>query len=279
MHKILVPVDFSEYAESALKAAADVAKKKNSELYILHVIEVAEPIMGTGSVVVDDEKILFFSQLAKKKLSEFLAKDYLKGIKLTNIIEVGPTYHSITRNIDKFDIDLIVMGSKGTSGIQGFFIGSNTEKVVRHSSVPVLVIKNKQMDLTFRKIVFVSDYDEENLSAFKKAQNFSRDFGTELKLMYVNTYGDDPDEISRINNKIKNFVEKASASFNPEDVVIYEDDDVDDGILRGAKSIQADCIVMATHGRRGLSHLFNGSIAEDVVNQSKIPVLTFKIEN
>ncbi len=279
MHKILVPVDFSEYAESAMKAAADIARKKNSQLYILHVIEVGEPIMGTGSIVVDDEKILFFSQLARKKLTEFLAKDYLNGLNVTNIIEVGPTYHSITRNIDKFDIDLIVMGSKGTSGIQGFFIGSNTEKVVRHSTVPVLVIKNKQMDLAFRKIVFVSDYTNENISAFRKAQNFAEDFGADLKLMYVNTQGDEPEDIKRIHDRIKTFVENTSSTFNPDDVVIYEDDDVDDGILRGARFIQADCIVMATHGRRGLSHLFNGSIAEDVVNQSKMPVLTFKIEN
>lgn len=279
MHKILVPVDFSELSENALKAAADIAKKKNSELYVLHVIEVGEPMMGTGAILVEDQNILFFSKLAKKKLHEFLAKDYLNGIKVTNIIEVGPTYNSITKNVDKFDLNLIVMGSSGTSGIEGFLIGSNTEKVVRHSSVPVLVIKNKSVEVRLNKIVFFSDYDEESLSAFKKASDFANDFGAELKLMFVNTKGESADRLQKIDDRISAFLNKAGTSLNSKDAIIFHDDKVEHGILNGANSAQADCIAMATHGRRGLSHLFNGSIAEDVVNHSKIPVLTFKIES
>lgn len=277
MHKILVPVDFSELSESALRAAANIAKKKNSEIHVLHVIEVAEPIMGTGAIQVEDENILFFSQLAKKKLSEFLNKDYLNGVKVTNIIKVGPTYNSITSNIDKFGIDLIVMGSKGTSGIEGFLIGSNTEKVVRHSSVPVLVIKNIKAEVNLQKIVFVSDFDDENTSAYKNAVNFARDFDAELSLMYVNTKKDNEKNQKKIKDKIAGFFRYLDSNINPEEVIIHHAENVEDGILEGANSIGADCIAMATHGRRGLSHLFNGSIAEDVVNQSKIPVLTFKI--
>lgn len=278
MQKLLVPVDFSEYSESALRTAADICQKKGSELFVLHVIEVGEPIMGTGEIQVDDANLLFFSQLAKKKLSSFLDKAYLQGIKITNIIELGPTYHSITRNIDKFNIDMIVMGSKGASGLEGFLIGSNTEKVVRNSSVPVLVIKNKNMDVRFEKIVFVSDFDEENKSSFKKAQNFAEGFNAELKLMYINTKGDGYENREKINGEISEFLKNTGSAFNSDEVLIYNDDSVEHGILNGANSIDADLIAMPTHGRKGLAHLFNGSIAEDVVNHSKIPVITFKID-
>lgn len=278
MHTILVPVDFSEHSESALKAAADIAQKKGSELYVLHVIEVGEPIMGTGEIQVDDANLLFFSQLAKKKLSSFLDKEYLEGIKITNIIELGPTYHSITRNIEKFNVNLIVMGSKGASGLEGFLIGSNTEKVVRNSSVPVLVIKNKMMDVHFQKIVFVCDFDEENKSAFKKAQNFAEDFKAELILMYVNTKGDGFENKEKINTKIADFLKNTASAYRFDEVLVFNDDSVEHGILNGANSIKADLIAMPTHGRKGLAHFFNGSIAEDVVNHSKIPVITFKIE-
>lgn len=278
MHTILVPVDFSEHSESALKAAADIAQKKGSELYVLHVIEVGEPIMGTGEIQVDDANLLFFSQLAKKKLSSFLDKEYLEGIKITNIIELGPTYHSITRNIEKFNVNLIVMGSKGASGLEGFLIGSNTEKVVRNSSVPVLVIKNKMMDVHFQKIVFVCDFDEENKSAFKKAQNFAEDFKAELILMYVNTKGDGFENKEKINTKIADFLKNTASAYRFNEVLVFNDDSVEHGILNGANSIKADLIAMPTHGRKGLAHFFNGSIAEDVVNHSKIPVITFKIE-
>lgn len=278
MQKILVPVDFSKYSDSALKAAADIARKKDAELFVIHVIEVGEPIMGTGGISVDDENLLFFSQLAKKKLSEFLQKEYLDGIPITNIIELGPTYHSITRNIDKFGIDLIVMGSKGASGLEGFFIGSNTEKVVRNSDVPVLVIKNKLMNVHFKKIVFASDFDKEDLSSFKKAQQFANMFNADLKLMIVNTKRDDAEHEAKLSNDIQQFLKAAGAAFDPDDIMIYHDHKVKEGILNGAESIDADLIAIPTHGRKGLAHLFNGSIAEDVVNQSDTPVITFKIE-
>lgn len=279
MQTILVPVDFSKYSESALKVAADIARKKESELYVLHVIEVGEPIMGTGEIQVDDANLLFFSQLAKKKLHEFLQKDYLKGIKITNIIELGPTYHSITRNIDKFNVNLIVMGSKGSSGLEEFLIGSNTEKVVRNSSVPVLVIKNELMDVHFQKIVFVSDFDKENISSFKKAQRFAATFNAELKLMAINTHGDGFENVQKIKDTIRKFIEISGTAYEPEDVIVYQDHKIEEGILNGAKSINADLIAIPTHGRSGLSHFFNGSIAEDVVNHSEIPVITFKIES
>lgn len=278
MQKILVPVDFSKYSDSALKAAADIARKKDAELFVIHVIEVGEPIMGTGAISVNDENLLFFSQLAKKKLHQFLQKEYLEGISITNIIELGPTYHSITRNIEKFGIDLIVMGSKGASGLEGFFIGSNTEKVVRNSDVPVLVIKNKLMNVHFKKIVFVSDFDKENISSFKKAQQFTNAFNADLKLMVVNTKGNDVEHQEKLNQDIQTFLKAAGTVIDPEDIMIFHDQKVKEGILNGAESIDADLIAIPTHGRKGLAHLFNGSIAEDVVNQSDTPVITFKIE-
>lgn len=277
MQNILVPVDFSAYSESALRTAAQIAQKKLSKIHVLHVIEVGEPIMGTGAVSVDDANILFFSQLARKKLTEFLDKDYLRGITVTNIIEVGPTYHSITRNIEKFAIDLIVMGSKGSSGLEGFFIGSNTEKVVRNSSVPVLVIKEKMMDLHFETIVFVSDFEQVYESTFKKAQAFAQSFDAKLKLMAINTKKDHPENTDKIRGDINNFLQHVNATFAPEDIIVYTDKSVEDGILNGAASLNADLVAMPTHGRKGLAHLFNGSIAEDVVNHSKISVITFKM--
>lgn len=279
MESILVPVDFSKQSESALKAAAKIAHKKQAEIYVLHVVEVGEPIMGTGEVRVDNVNLLFFSQLAKKKLHEFLEKDYLKGLKITDIIELGPTYHSITRNIEKFAIDLIVMGSKGIGGLEGFLLGSNTEKVVRHSAVPVLVIKNELMDVYFKKIIFTSNFEKENISSFKKAQRFSRTFNSDLKVMAINTGVDDYDTEEKLREKIKEFLKTSGTSCGSEDIIIHHAQKVEEGILEGAAENKASLIAIPTHGRSGLFQLFNGSIAEDVVNHSNIPVITFKIEN
>lgn len=278
MDAILVPVDFSDYAENALKVAAKIAQKKQAKLYVLHVIEVGEPIMGAGGIHVGDSRLLFFSQLAKKKLHEFLDKDYLEEVAITNIIELGPIYHGIMRNIEKHNIDLIVMGSKGTSGLEGFFIGSNTEKVVRHSSAPVLVIKNDLSNVDFKKIIFASNLDLENISAFKKTQRFANTFNSDIKVMVINTKENSTEVNLEIKEKVQDFLRTAGAQPGPDDIIIHHDLKVGEGILNGAKTNEADLIAIATHGRSGLFQLFNGSIAEKVVNQSKTPVITFKIE-
>jgi nucleotide-binding universal stress UspA family protein len=80
------------------------------------------------------------------------------------------------------------------------------------------------------------------------------------------------DDIEEI---MKNFL--YNFKFNKLETHIYNETNVEKGILNFADKIGADLIGMSTHGRKGLSHFFNGSISEDLVNHSKLPVVTFKI--
>ena len=87
----------------------------------------------------------------------------------------------------KNDIDLIVMGSQGASGLQEMFIGSNTEKVVRRSKIPVLVIKKEVDDFVVDNIIFASDFNKESKSTFHRVVHFAELFNAKVHLLYINT--------------------------------------------------------------------------------------------
>lgn len=279
MQTILVPVDFSKPSENALKIATKLFRDDTFNIIILHVIEIADPLMGKEQYYVEDQKMLFFMKLAQQKFAAFLDQDYLEGLEITEMIEVGSTLHGINKTIEKYAVDLIVMGSKGSSGLEEVLIGSNTEKVVRNSEVPVLVIKNDLQKLDVRKVIFASDFALENLIAYRKAKKITNDLNAELKLIYVNTPGDTFKSSDEIQKQIREFLKNTETPFLQANVHVHNDYSVEQGVLNAAYAHSADLIAMPTHGRTGLAHLFSGSIAEDVSNHSNIPVITFKIRD
>ena len=86
MKKIIVPIDFSEHSEFALKTAAKLAKKNNAEIFALHMLEMSDAIL-TKTDALQHEKAVFFLKLAEQKFKNFLNKEFLKGIKVTPIVK------------------------------------------------------------------------------------------------------------------------------------------------------------------------------------------------
>jgi len=274
MKKILVPTDFSDHAEYALKVAAQIARENDGEIILLHMLELpgqGSDAVGSGS---DIPEIMFFKNKAIEKLESLMDVSYLEGIQVSEAIQFEKVFEGIVNVSHKNNVDLIVMGSHGASGFQEMFIGSNTEKVVRSSDVPVLVIKEEDANFSVKKFVFASDFTEEIKSSFSKVVDFANNFKAHLNLVMINT----PNNF-KSTEVAKKIMADFIGSFNVSDYTthIYNETNVEKGVLNFAKSIDADLIGMSTHGRKGISHFFNGSISEDLVNHAQRPVVTFKI--
>ena len=274
MKKILVPTDFSKHADYALKVAAQIAKKNNSEIVLIHMLEL--PTSGNDAISTAHEipELMLFKNAALNKLDEAAESSYLNGLSVSKIIQFDMAFDGILKNGKTHNADLIVMGSHGASGFQEMFIGSNTEKVVRNSDVPVLVIKKDDENFNADKFVFASDFSEEIRKPFAKAVEFANAFNSHLHLVMINT----PNSFKSTHTS-QEILDKFVAGFkiNSFSTHIYNDVNVEKGVLHFAKSIKADLIGMSTHGRKGIAHFFNGSISEDLVNHAKKPVITFKI--
>lgn len=274
MKRILVPTDFSDHADYALRVAAQIARKNNSEILLLHMLELphqAGDAIGSGHQI---PEIMLYKNKAISNLEDLMEVDYLEGITVSEIIQFEKAFEGVLNVSKKNNVDLVVMGSHGTSGFQEMFIGSNTEKVVRFSEAPVLVIKNKIDEFRANNFVFASDFSNEIKKPFAQLVDFAKSFDANLSLVMVNT----PNSF-----KPTHVAEKIMTDFMKEfnypkySLHIYNDVNVEKGILNFSNSVNADLIGMCTHGRTGFAHFFNGSISEDLVNHAVRPVITFKI--
>lgn len=273
MKRLLVPTDFSEQAENALKVAIKLAEKFESEIYVLHSMET--PLqLATSSDSGSLPESLFFVKLAEKRFRELKEKEFMQHVEIQESIGRNEIYEDIEDVCKKENIDLVVMGSSGASGFKEMFVGSNTEKVVRTSEVPVLVIKNKNADFEVSDFVFASDFSKHSKNAFGSALKFAKKIGATIHLLFVNTpanFKNSADSYKLMEEFVRG-MDLGSYTLN-----IYNDVSVEKGILNFTNHIKAQLIGMGTHGRKGISHFFNGSISEDMVNHAKMPIITFKI--
>ncbi len=279
MKKIIVPIDFSEHSEYALKTAAKLAKKYDAEVLALHMLEMSDSLLTENENEGEQyRKTVFFLKLAEQKFEAFLEKPYLQDVKLVPIIKHFKVFSEVNDVANKEHADLIVMGSHGTSGFKEFFVGSNTERVVRNADIPVLVVKHELENINFEKVLFATNFDDENIQPYLKASRLFEKLGSKLTLLYVNLPNEHFKSSIEIESKITEFLMTAHGNLDQRDNVAYHADyTVEQGILNYADKIKADLIAIPTHGRKGVTHFFAGSIGEDVANHSELPVITFKI--
>jgi nucleotide-binding universal stress UspA family protein len=280
MKKILVPTDFSTEADMAVSAAAQLARKTGASIHFQHVIE---PLGGgsnwgfTGYEPSNGEDGLFMIKVmeqAKHQLNTRVNSSELMGIETSGDVVVADLYKGIAQSATDMGADLIVMGSKGADGIDQVLVGSNSERVIRLSGVPVLVIKSKQ-PVTFANIVFATNADDNSMRSINLVKELQAAFGSTIHLLNVNT----PVNFYRTRT-MKEMLEKYAQrhSLSNYHVHVYSDTSEEDGIMYFAEEHNADLIVVSTHGRTGLNRLLSGSLAEDLVNHSQRAVLSVKLD-
>ncbi len=288
MKKILVPTDFSEQSEFAIDLACQIIKKTGGQVIAIHVLDhtglydfsagsSTYPMMGNPAGIDIDQKFLeTLYANAEEKCEKFLKPYEDEGFAVIRKIKVGSAYHYITEEIAEEQIDLVIMGSKGASGIEEVLIGSNTEKVVRHAKCPVLTVKSRVLIENVNNIVLATSFSDEDLHVTDEIRKLQDIFRAKLHLVRVNT-PNNFETTRKIMEKAEAFIKENGLSNYT--VNIYNDKVEEDGIIFFAQDINADMIALATHGHSGLVHLLSGSIAEDVVNHAKRPVWTFRLKH
>ena len=275
MKKILVPCDFSDSAVQAFKFAIDLARQSDGEILLLNIIEL--PVMHETALApalsFEESFLKEMKVAAEKNFDKMKAKWAKGGPKIQSFVEYGPIHLVIGRMAREKEADLIVMGTKGASGLKEFMIGSNTEKIVRSATVPVMAIKKSVSLASIKNIVFPNTLEEDQEELALKVKALQTFFKATLHIVYINT----PTNFKRdyeTKPKLKSFAKR----FMLKDFTlsVYSDLDQETGLSSFVEEVKGDLVVMSTHGRTGLSRMMSGSIAEDVVNHIDCPIWTFK---
>jgi len=279
MKKILVPTDFSDQAKHALKLASEIAKKTDAELILLHVVEIPGQTsfntMGEATNVdgMEGVYVMKLIELGKKKLQELKESDLLEDVNFKTELKAGNTYYNIAEIVNEYDPDMIVMGTSGSSGVDEILIGSNAEKVVRNAKCPVLTLKEEISLANIDNIVFASSLKNDDKELAAKLKDIAHLSYAKIHLLKVNT----PNNFESSSNTHKRMDDYMKNNGLEAEKHVQNGINEEEGILEFAKEKNIDLIAMGTHGRKGLMHLLSGSIAEDVVNHSKRPVLTLRL--
>jgi len=279
MKKILVPCDFSKPAIKAFRIALDIAHRSKGSVHLLNIIEIplvmSHPTIMPG-INFEGQLVNDLNQRANAEFKKIVTKYNTGDIKVVFEVQLGNVATAILDYISENSIDLVLMGSHGATGMQEIFVGSNAEKIVRRSPVPALIVKDYYKG-PIRNIVFPNnlelEYQDDLVEKLKALQNFLK---ATIHILWINTplnFASDSVTHQRFEAFVNHYKLKGYTTN------IYNHTNEEEGIIQFSKTIKGDIIAMGTHGRRGLSHVVNGSLAENVVNHSDKLVWTYTLRN
>lgn len=275
MKRILVPCDFSNQAMSAVKMASDIASQAGSELRLINVVEV--PLMHDSMLMptlsFEEETMNELRNNAEKQFEKI--KSDLSPLPVITEILYGSPSVMISDYIRDNNIDLVVMGTKGVSGLKELLIGSNAEKIVRNAACPVITVRREVAPKSIRNIVLPNSLEPGQDHLIARLKQLQQMLKATLHIVWINTPANfTPDSITLV--KLKEFARQYTlTNFT---LNIYNDIEEKNGVMNFARFKEADMIAMGTHGRKGIGHLLIGSIAEDVVNHVDIPIWTARMD-
>jgi len=271
---ILVPVDFSEQSVVALEQAVSLSRVFNSEIHVLNVISEEFSL----SKMFDDKDKIQFQKRNKERLNEFVEEKSAEyGVELRTIQVTGKIYNQIANSADVIDAAFIVMGTAGTSSLKKRFIGSNALRVVRESRKPVITIKGKHHRKGCQNIVLPLDLTKETKEKVAKAVEFAKRFGSIIRVVSVLMTNDEfiVNRLTRQLDQVKKYITDQGVECAAEIVRDTKGNHtLAESIIDYAARTKGDLIMIMTQQEQDFTDYFIGSSAQEVINNSDIPVLS-----
>jgi nucleotide-binding universal stress UspA family protein len=277
MKKILVPTDFSDCAEKALRYAAYLAKKMNAEIILLHVCDLLDPTFTNLKKIIkeyNDTKIAELTSSLKQLAKVVEGKDLSITTKLYN----GEIVQSILTAAQKDKAAFIVMGTLGATGLKTLFFGTKAAAVINESSIPVITVPYNYEKTALKEIIIAANNTKQPGQIFKPVFDLSQLFDAKIKtIIFTKKNANAASMVS--NSKVAGFMEKKLERQFPgndvESVHIYGTD-FHESMQKYIEKEKTDLVVMLTHQRTFMQNLFRFSMTRQMAYHITIPLMSLK---
>ena len=277
--KILVPTDFSETGMLAIEHAAYMAKLCKAHLYLLHVVESFEYAYSEydpETIVKDLDDIQNAAIDRLEKIAARLGTQH--NIPVTPVINNGMAATGITDSVKDNKVDIIIMGTHGAKGFEEFIIGSNAHKVVNISPCPVITIQSSAKNLQFNHIVMPIDNSLHSRQKVDYVIKLASHYGSTIHMLGLEDSNEEMNEsdVKKFKIKLDSVEAVLKQSGLPYTCKLVKGHNIATEAMKYSEEINADLLVIMTDHESSLSGIFLGVLAKQIVNHSKIPVMSIK---
>lgn len=275
MKKILFPTDFSPAANTAFVYALHFADSFNAELVVLHVYDLpiveTPPLPESTLEIFDVVEMNQFESFRDElpKLHQIAEGVNLGHVPIKNVLLYGDLMYNINKVCKEEEINLIVMGTKGATGLKETFIGSTTASVIAHAVVPVLGIPADAQYTPINNIAFTTQYDDKDNDALNEAIIIASSLKAKIQCLYIAT-GNDAEGMEEKINEFKMHYRGSNIDFYN-----IESANIEQGILDFIASKNVGMLVMRSHKRSFFDGLFHRSLTKKMAYHTKVPILVF----
>ncbi len=283
MNKILFPTDFSDTANNAFLYTLHLAKLYNAEVFITHIYDKkvistlygGQPeLVATIYVDVELDEFEYFKE-ESKKLRMIAEENNLSDVKLNFIFKSGNLVSTLGEIIEKEKINLVVMGTSGTTNFEKKLWGSNTMNALRSLDIPILSIPKKAIFKGVKNIGFASALKDSDKPILANLLNFYDDNNLIIKVLYIikNNKNTEVEE-QLIDKKIVSW----ESEFRNEKLIFIKkiSDSVTKGIYQLIFDENIDIVVIAKRDLSFIDSLFTHSLSEDLAKKMDFPLLVVK---
>jgi nucleotide-binding universal stress UspA family protein len=271
---ILIPTDFSETGMLAIEHAGFMASLYKANLYLFHVIEISETSYSIYNPVVEIKNLGGLRTIVENQLdviAKKLKKEY--AITVNTICSTGRTANEILTTVEEHQIDIVIMGTHGAHGFDELFFGSNAHKVIAVCPCPVITVQTHAKKLGFANIILPIDGSLHSRQKVDDTIALAKKYASNIHVLGI--VGND-EESKKMKLKLESVEKVISNNGLSFETKIIKGNNLAQEALKYSKKMKADLIVVMEDHESYLKKMFLGSCIQQIVNHSRIPVMSVR---
>lgn len=289
--RLLLATDFSGWAGLAEEYACSLAASWHAHLTVMTVLEFPPGL--NPEYPVNQQYLTHRLSEASDQLADFKQRASRRGIPVATRMATGIPSEEINASAQAEDSDLIIVGTRGKTGLAHVLLGSTAERVIRTAPCPVLAVHTMkdgpaiERGVCLERILVPIDFSDCSLDALEYAAVVAKQAKASIELVHVLepvSYGLDftlghADERVQQRERLTKRLDELSSALSATGMTVkshLRGGVPVDTILDDVRSLRSDLVVMGTHGRRGFSHVMAGSVAEALLRRATCAVLTVR---